>query len=151
MIHQNLQTLRKTRRFTQEQVAERVGVSRQAVAKWEAGETVPDVENCIALAKLYGVTLDTLVAGDSEAPGGLPPRGKHIFGTATLGERGQIVIPKKARDVFGLRQGDELVVLGDEESGIALVRSETFLRALELARDMARADMTDTEEAQSEK
>lgn len=37
MIHQNLQTLRKTRRFTQEQVAELVGVSRQAVAKWEAG------------------------------------------------------------------------------------------------------------------
>ena len=54
------------------------------------------------------------------------PEGKYIFGVATIGEKGQIVIPKKARDVFGLKPGDQLLVLGDEKQGIALVRASVF-------------------------
>ena len=54
------------------------------------------------------------------------PRGKHIFGTAKVGEKGQIVIPKAARDTFHLSEGDRLVVLGDEEQGIALIKAEVF-------------------------
>ena len=44
--------------------------------------------------------------------------GKHIFGTARVGEKGQIVIPKEARDLFGISPGDTLLILGDERSGI---------------------------------
>ena len=54
------------------------------------------------------------------------PDGKHIFGVVNIGEKGQIVIPKKARDVFDLKPGDQLLVLGDEKQGIALVKASLF-------------------------
>src|SRR5699024_9334510 len=56
-IARNLAALRHLNKYSQEEVAERVGVSRQAVAKWEAGESVPDIINCDALAQLYDVAL----------------------------------------------------------------------------------------------
>ena len=46
------------------------------------------------------------------------PRGRHVFGTVKVGERGQIVIPKEARELFGIRPGDTLLVLGDEKNGL---------------------------------
>ena len=52
------------------------------------------------------------------------PEGKHVFGVVGVGEKGQIVIPKRARDIFGIRPGDQLLVLGDEAQGIALVKAE---------------------------
>jgi len=52
--------------------------------------------------------------------------GKHIFGTVKVGDRGQIVIPKNAREIFGISPGDSLMVLGDERRGIALVKAEKF-------------------------
>ena len=51
-------------------------------------------------------------------------RGRHVFGTVTVGERGQIVIPKDARALFGIRPGDTLLILGDEKSGIIVTRPE---------------------------
>ena len=63
-IAYNLATLRQLNKFSQEEVAERIGVSRQAVAKWEAGQSVPDILNCDALAKLYDVELDDLIHYD---------------------------------------------------------------------------------------
>ena len=132
-IRQNLAYLRKSRQLSLEEVAERIGVSRQAVGKWEAGETVPDIVNCDALAELYGVSVDDLLHYDGGEftldPG---PRGKHIFGITVLGERGQVVIPKQARDLFRLKPGDRLVVLGDEDPdsrGLALVDADAFLEA----------------------
>ncbi len=52
------------------------------------------------------------------------PKGKHVFGLVKVGERGQIVIPKQAREIFGIRSGDELMLIGDEESGLAILTSE---------------------------
>ena len=46
------------------------------------------------------------------------PKGPHIFGTATVGGRGQIVIPKEARCFFGIEPGDTLLILGDSEGGL---------------------------------
>ena len=78
-IAYNLTTLRQLNKFSQEEVAERIGVSRQAVAKWEAGQSVPDILNCDALAKLYDVELDDLIHYDQEQTGkGIPPKGKHL-------------------------------------------------------------------------
>lgn len=129
MISTNLKNLRKIRRYTQEEVAEKIGVSRQAVAKWENGETVPDINNCIALAELYEVTLDDLINySDDKEDMGIHPKGKHIFGLVKVGERGQIVIPKKAREIFKISPGDSLLVLGDEAQGIAIVKNENFLK-----------------------
>jgi len=54
-----------------------------------------------------------------------PSHGGRFLGTTTLGERGQIVIPKEARDLFGLAPGDKLLVLGDENrGGLALVKAD---------------------------
>lgn len=54
------------------------------------------------------------------------PKGKHIFGTVKVGERGQIVIPKEAREFFDIQPGDTLLVLGDEEQGIAVVKADVM-------------------------
>jgi len=54
------------------------------------------------------------------------PDGKHIFGTVKVGEKGQIVIPKEARDLFKIKPGDTLLLLGDEAQGIAIVKNEIF-------------------------
>ena len=110
----NLRYLRNKQKRPQEEVAERIGVTRQAVAKWENGDSLPDIVNCQALADLYDVSLDDLVRHDSEEQGiPIPPKHKHLFGVVTIGERGQIVLPKKACDIFRLQAGDSMVVLGD--------------------------------------
>lgn len=49
-------------------------------------------------------------------------KGKYIFGIAKLSEKGQIVIPKEAREVFGLKPGDQLLLMGDIKRGLALVK-----------------------------
>ncbi|MFB6468085.1 helix-turn-helix domain-containing protein [Cytobacillus sp. Hz8] len=122
MINMNLKSLRTRYQLTQEEVAEHLNVSRQVIAKWEKGESAPDIQHCMELAKLYNVTLDNLVNyEDAQSEFGIPPKGKHFFGVATIGERGQIVIPKKAREVFKLEAGEKLIIVGDDERGLALV------------------------------
>ena len=133
MLKENISMLRSVNGYSQEEVAEKIGVSRQAYAKWEKGETVPDVERCQKLAELYGVTIDSLVKYSDKigtttlTPG---PKGKHIFGTTKINDRGQVVIPEKARKLFGINSGDSLVVLGDETEGIALIKAEIFEKRL---------------------
>ena len=112
--------LRKQNNFTQEEIAEKLGVSRQAVAKWERGETQPDVESCVKLADLYGISLDMLLR-DVESQYEYEGDGKYVFGLAKLNDKGQITLPAKCREVFQLKPGDNILVLGDEEKGIALV------------------------------
>lgn len=128
----NLRYLRNKSNLSQEEVAEKIGVSRQSVAKWENGDSLPDIIKCDALAELYDVSLNDLVRYDSEKEGvPIPPRNKHIFGVVSIGERGQISLPKKAREMLNLKPGDTLLVLGDssrETPGIALIDSQTFLR-----------------------
>ncbi len=55
------------------------------------------------------------------------PRGKYAF-SATVGEKGQIVIPKQARDLFGIKPGDTLLILADEKRGIAIPAKSTMSR-----------------------
>lgn len=136
MIGENLLTLRKMRKLSQEQAAEAAGVSRQAYTRWEKGETVPDIKNCMALADFYGVSLDELVNFSAQENGNIPvpPKGKHLFGVVNVGDKGQIVIPKKARDVFGIHAGDRLIVLGDEQQGIALLPESRMLDFMQAVR-----------------
>lgn len=69
-LGEKILTLRKEKGLSQERLGELVGVSRQAVSKWEAGQTVPDMENCVALSQALGVTLAQLleVEGDPGRP-----------------------------------------------------------------------------------
>ena len=50
------------------------------------------------------------------------PKGKYLFGLVRISDKGQIVIPKEARDVFALKPGDQLILLGDIKKGMALVK-----------------------------
>lgn len=129
MFSENLVQMRKLLSMTQEDLAEKVGVTRQAVAKWESGESLPDLEKSRLLADALGVSLDELVNHEPEdnLGMGLAPRGKHLFGMVTVGDKGQIVIPAKARKLFNIEPGENLVVLGDENQGMALIKAEHFL------------------------
>ncbi len=53
------------------------------------------------------------------------PKGKYAW-TATVGEKGQIVIPKQAREIFDIKPGDTVVLLGDEKKGIAIPPKSSF-------------------------
>ena len=53
-------------------------------------------------------------------------KGQHIFGTVKVGEKGQIVIPKEARRILGIKAGDTLLVLGDEAQGLAVVKADVM-------------------------
>ena len=136
MFRDNLVQLRKMKKLTQEDIAAKVGVTRQAVAKWESGETLPDLDKSRRIAEVLEVSLDDLANYEPEKNMGLglPPKGKHLFGVVTVGDKGQIVIPARARKIFDISQGDRLVVLGDEQQGIALIKAETFLSFSDLIR-----------------
>ncbi len=123
--------------LTQEDIAEKVGVTRQSVAKWESGETVPDIDKCRILAEVFEVSLDDLANYEPGNNLGLPvpPKGKHLFGMVTVGDKGQIVIPAKARKIFDINPGDSLVVLGDEEQGLAILKSESILALADAVRN----------------
>lgn len=53
-------------------------------------------------------------------------KGRHVFGTAKVGDRGQIVIPKDARELYGIKPGDTLLILGDEENGMIVTKPEVL-------------------------
>ena len=137
MFAENLVEMRKLHNLSQEELAEKIGVSRQTLSKYETGESLPDIEKCKMLADLFGVTVDDLIRyKKSEAMGlGVPPRGKHIFGMVKVGDKGQIVIPSKARKIFNIQPGDNLIVLGDETQGLALMKEEGILDLLNKIRN----------------
>ena len=132
MLCNNLVELRKMANLSQEDVADEIGVSRQTLSKYETGESLPDIEKSMALAELYGVSLDDLVNYTKEDNMGLnvPPKGKHVFGLVKVGDKGQIVIPAKARKIFDIHPGDNLLVLGDEGQGIAIMKEKGLLDLL---------------------
>ena len=145
MLKDNLVMLRNIGGYSQEEIAEKIGISRQAYAKWEKGTTVPDVEKCALLADVYGTTVDALIRTQSAEGIGMvppPPKGKNIWGSVTVGDRGQIVIPKGARDRFSLAGGSRLIVVSDE-AGIALVPAEVFEAGMKKAMELVRSEAGD--------
>jgi len=125
MISSNIRFLRNREGLSQEAFAERFGVSRQSVAKWENGESAPDIIKCREIADHYDISIDSLVVLSLSEEGIFEDtnEGKYIFGMIKVGERGQIVIPKHAREVFDIKPGDRLMVMGDtHKGGIALAK-----------------------------
>lgn len=125
MIDANIKFLRKKAGLSQEELAQKLGVSRQSVAKWENGESLPDILKCSQLALLFDITVDNLInfSFEEQSFRNESTIGKYAFGMVKVGERGQIVIPKYAREIFDINPGDRLIVLGDEiKGGLALAK-----------------------------
>ena len=128
MFKDNLISLRKMRGVSQEELADKIGVTRQTLSKYETGESLPDIERCRAIADFFEISMDDLVSMDTQTllPGAVP-KGKYVFGIVKVGDKGQIVLPAKARKVFNIQPGDGLIVLGDENQGIAIIKEASFL------------------------
>ncbi|HZG73547.1 MAG TPA: helix-turn-helix transcriptional regulator [Chondromyces sp.] len=137
MIGMNIRVLRKRHKLSQEQLAEKINVSRQTIAKWENGEAVPDIYKFKTLADIFQVTLEQLSRNTSEEEiNQLGPKGKQFFGVVKVGERGQIVIPKQAREMYQIHAGDKLIILGEDVTkGIAILKSDSFLEFAEMIRN----------------
>lgn len=144
---QNLAELRKYYGLSQEELAGRIGVSRQTLSKYETGESVPDIEKCKILADVLNVSVDALISYDRNKRGkdpgresdsafelGVPLKSTHVFGIVRVGDRGEIILPAKARRMFDIRTGDNLIAIGDENHGIALIRERGLLDLLSAAR-----------------
>lgn len=84
-IANRLVNLRKANNLSQEALAEKLGISRQAVSKWERAEASPDTDNLILLARLYGVSLDDLLRTEDEIP--MPEEKKGTDSSDAAGER----------------------------------------------------------------
>ena len=139
MFKDNLISLRKVNHLSQEQLAEQLGASRQTLSKYETGESVPDIEKSKQIADFFGVSLDDLVNFSVEEYGlNVPPKGKHIFGVVKMGDKGQIVIPAKARKIFHMEPGDNLIILGDEDQGLAIIKEQGFLDMMHAVSSMGK-------------
>ena len=81
MFADNLVELRKYHALSQEELAEKIGVSRQTLSKYETGESLPDIEKCKALADVFGITVDDLISYEKSTGMGLmiPPKGCLLY------------------------------------------------------------------------
>ena len=107
---------------------------------------MPDLQTGRKLAEVLNVSLDELVSFETDNSAGLmmPPKGKHLFGIVTVGEKGQIIIPVKARKLFNIAPGDQMVVLGDEtQQGLALIKAENFLSLADMIRMQMKKEQGD--------
>lgn len=82
---ENLQYLRGSRNMTQEQLAMLLGVSRQAISKWESEKAYPEMDKLLMLCDMFGVTLDDLVMGDVRASAGCGGAGRVDLAADTDG------------------------------------------------------------------
>lgn len=72
-LHERIYQLRKERNMTQQDLADKLGVSRQAVSRWEMGTARPEIESLVAMSRVFGMTLDELVTGEQVNAADLPP------------------------------------------------------------------------------
>ena len=134
-IGSNIVNARQLLGMTQAQLAEKLGVARQTVAKWEHETATPDLSNAAALANALHTSLDMLIGSDEEDDR-IPflPRDKRSYGTIRMQKDGTLKLPPEAVKSFALRPGDELVVLGNPNYGIGICKTdELFVNIRSLA------------------
>ena len=122
-MNDKLRQLRVNHKMTQEDLAEKMNVSRQSVAKWENGESIPDILKCSELAKIFEVSIEDIARIFTNKSDDVfaNPKGKYVFGLLRVSEDHTIVIPEEARRVFNIKSGDDLLLLGDIDQGMALM------------------------------
>ncbi len=127
-LTENLSLLRQKHGYTLEALAEIISVSRQTIAKWEAGDSFPDIVNCTKLATLYKISLDELVnrpllAVMSKA---FEVEDGRICGIVDISEEGTICIPDIVMEMFDINRGDKMLLLADKKQGLALIKCSRF-------------------------
>jgi len=127
-IADNLKLLRYRNGYTLEAIAEIISVSRQSVAKWEAGDSVPDIMNCVKLASLYKISLDELVNRSLKdmLTNHFAAKDDRICGVLDVSSEGTIRIPDSVMDLFGIHCGEKVLLLADKNQGIALIKCSPF-------------------------
>lgn len=127
-IAENLSLLRQKNGYTLEALAEIISVSRQTIAKWEAGDSHPDIVNCLKLATLFKVSLDELVNKPLKDAmnGEFAIEEGRICGVLNVSEQGTIQIPDPIMEMFEIKRGDPMLVLADRKQGLALVKCSRF-------------------------
>lgn len=127
-IADNIRTLRRKNDYTLEQLAEIIDVSRQTIAKWEIGETLPDIANCVKMATLFKVTLDEFVTMQVDRPEKMADDSKNgrVMGIVDVETDGRIIIPDQIRDLFEIQSGEKMLLLADKNQGIAIVKCSQF-------------------------
>ena len=127
-IAENLRVMRQKYGYTLEALAEIISVSRQTVAKWESGDSHPDILNAIKLANLYKVSLDELVNKPLHAvqKNDFAPQNGRICGVLDISQEGSITLPKSVLDLFDMECGDKVLLLADKTQGLALVKCSQF-------------------------
>ena len=91
LLGEKLRRLRIARQLSQEQLAEKLQVSRQAISKWELGESMPDTENLILLSKFYGVSIDYLLLNELNISSELETKRSRSFPIFIFGMGGLII------------------------------------------------------------
>lgn len=82
----------------------------------------------IGIIKMKSITSNTCMKRRTSMEG--YKKGTYLFGISKVGEKGQIVIPKEAREIFNIQAGDNLIVVGDVKKGLALIKAEVFTEKL---------------------
>lgn len=127
-IADNLNLMRQKSGYSLEALAEIISVSRQTIAKWETGDSYPDLMNCMKLASLYKISLDELVnkpMREIENSDFLSLDNK-IGGVIDVSEEGMIKIPDTVLEMFDIHPGEKVLLLADKKQGIALIKCSIF-------------------------
>lgn len=127
-IADNLKILRYKNGYTLEAIAEIISVSRQSVAKWEAGDSIPDIINCVKLASLYKISLDELVNRPLQSvfDNDFAIEDGRICGVLEVSPERMIQIPVSVMEMFDIHCGGKVLLLADKKQGIALVKCSQF-------------------------
>ena len=127
-ISDNLKLLRYKNGYTLEAIAEIISVSRQSVSKWESGDSVPDITNCVKLASLYKISLDELVNRPLKRviDNDFVAQEDRICGVIEISQDNAIRIPDSVMEMFDMKCGDKALLLADRKQGIAIVKCSRF-------------------------
>ena len=91
MLSEKIYTLRRKSGLSQEQLAEKIGVSRQSISKWEGGQSVPELEKLIALSRCFGVSMDELTTDAACTKDQHPEKQPHLYASRTKNTIGVIL------------------------------------------------------------
>ena len=119
MIGDEIKFHRIAKRYSREELASVLGVSRQCLTNWERGVSIPNIEEVAQIAKVFQMSLDDLVKNKVCPENG--PREHEFWGTVRVKNGGEIKIPRKMLDHLDIRWGDELLIVTDVERGIELL------------------------------
>ena len=129
-VSSKIKSLRTERGWSQEKMAEKLGVSRQAITKWETGAGTPDIENLAAIAQLFGVSTDSLIFGSGASCEGAPEKFESVTSVDIAEEKNYDIKVGCARSVRLRTVDSEKVIVRLESETI-----EDLVRAFQVALD----------------